>query len=629
MPLQRTSPTTWFKVYVALAAATLCIACVSVWLGSTLLTVHRESVRLHAEWGRRQSSLGELGAHAAVAHRAVAGEFEQGADAALETLRSAVAAFESEVQECFLDLEMEADRVLAQQLIRGVTRTREDMRTMLRQGELLFEAMAAMDVREAGMRLAHFNHAYGELQTMLAQLRPTIRDSLDVAFARHLAESERLERVQYLVAILMCVGVVAAVWYGRRLYEATSAAEQEHEQFVAAMAERRDAAEAASRAKTQFLANMSHEIRTPMTAMLGYADLLADPEQSPREREQCIRTIRRSGEHLLSILNEILDLSKIEAGRMSVEPVDCSPVQVLEEIFSLMQPRAIEHGTALRTAYDFPLPRMISVDPLRLKQILLNLASNAIKFTPGGEVVLSAAMKDGQLLLAVVDTGVGMTALQVQRIFEPFTQGDGSTTRRFGGTGLGLSISRRLADMMGAAIDVVSRPGEGSTFTLRLNVGAIDALSLVYAIEEAVVTHCPITAGPVHLSGRVLLAEDGPDNQRLITSFLQRAGASVVLAETGSEAVAAALDAQHGGEAFRLVLMDMQMPELDGYAAARLLRVRGYSGPILALTAHVMPGERERCIAAGCDDYLSKPIVRQKFLEMCRRWMERGRAAAA
>jgi signal transduction histidine kinase/CheY-like chemotaxis protein len=629
MPFQRTSPTMWFKVYVALAAASLCIACVSIWLGSTLITAHRESVRLHAEWGARQNSLGALSLHAAVAHRAVAGEFGQGSEAALETLRGAGEAFDEEVLDCFADLHLVHDRVLALRLVRGVKKAQEEMRTMVRQGGLLFEAMEATDLGEAGRHLAHFNMAYGEVNSALAPLRPAIRGSIERAFAKQLADSERLERVQYTVALFVCGGVIAAFWYGRRLYESTSAAEREHEQYLLALAERRDAAEAASRAKSEFLANMSHEIRTPMAAMLGYADLLADPEQSNKEREQCIRTIRRSGEHLLSILNEILDLSKIEAGQMSVEVADCSPVQLVEEVYSLMQPRALELGITLRTVHEFPLPRTVSVDPLRLKQILLNLVGNAIKFTPGGEVMLLMSLKDGELSLAVRDTGVGMSPEQVERIFQPFTQVDGSTTRRFGGTGLGLSISRRLAEMMGARIDVESREGEGSTFTLRLPIGGVDPRRLASDVEEAVVTHCPITPGPVRLSGRVLLAEDGPDNQRLIMTFLRRAGADVVLAETGREAVRLALEAWRAEAPFQLVLMDMQMPELDGYAAARLLRARGYDGPILALTAHAMPGERERCLAAGCEDFLSKPIVRQKFLEMCRGWMDRGRAAAA
>jgi signal transduction histidine kinase/ActR/RegA family two-component response regulator len=621
----------WFKVYVGLAVASLGIACLSIWLSSTLITAHRESVLFHAGWSERLASLGELTAHADAIQGVISGAYiRQDPESGRAALARGLLDFERVASACLQDAPLVPDRALASTLSHRVMDVRAAAAAMAEAGERMFDQLAGGDLGSAGHSLARANGAYARVQAAMVPLRQSIADSISTSFQAQLRQSEQLELIQYAVTILVCSGVIAAMWYGRRLREATLEAERQHAAFISAMAERRDAAEAASRSKSEFLANMSHEIRTPMTAMLGYADLLAEPDHGASERADCIRIIRQNGEHLLAILNDILDLSKIEAGRMTLERADCSLLQIIEEIYSLMQPRAVEHGVILRTDYRFPLPRIINCDPLRLKQIILNLVSNAIKFSPRGSVVVTAELREpeaGQLAVTIADTGIGMSREQIAMLFQPFTQGDGSTTRRFGGTGLGLSISSRLARLMDAEITVHSEPGKGSTFTLLLNLGSIETAALAHSLEDATLSPVTPAAAAVHLSGRVLLAEDGPDNQRLITTFLKRAGAEVEVAGNGRIAVDRAL--APGKAPFDLVLMDMQMPELDGYAAARLLRVRGYRGPILALTAHAMPGERQRCLAAGCDDYLTKPIERHKFLQTCRDWMERGRSAAA
>ncbi len=399
----------------------------------------------------------------------------------------------------------------------------------------------------------------------------------------------------------------------------------------------RVSAELANRTKSEFLANMSHEIRTPMTAIIGYADLMLDPTQRPSDRVDGIQVIRRNAEHLLCILNDILDLSKIEAGKMQVESIGCSPLALAREVRHLAQMNAMNKGLKLHVEPVFPLPKSIMCDPVRLRQILLNLVGNAVKFTEAGSVTIRISCTQDRpacLMFEVTDTGIGMTPEQLGTLFQPFTQADTSATRRFGGTGLGLTISRRLARMLGGDLIVTSRPGSGSTFTLTVNAGNLDGVSMLSGeADDAEDTRWQLNteAQTAHdanqpLRARILLAEDGADNQRLIGFLLRRSGATVDIAGDGRSAVKMALGSMHArreGDPERpydLILMDMQMPELDGYGAASLLRQKGYSGSIIALTAHAMAGDKEKCQAAGCDDYLTKPVDHAKLIEFCRRW---------
>ena len=378
----------------------------------------------------------------------------------------------------------------------------------------------------------------------------------------------------------------------------------------------KDRAEAASRAKSAFLANMSHEIRTPMTAMIGFADLLSYPDQSPKERQEYVQTIRRNGQHLMALINDILDLSKIEAGQMTVERLAVSPFQVVGEAASFTRARAIDKNLKFRLEYSGPIPKTIRTDPTRLRQVLMNLLSNAIKFTNTGEVRLVVSLVDPpeapnpRIRFDVVDTGIGISHAHIDRLFAPFTQADDSMTRRFGGTGLGLAISKRLVELMGGAICVQSRPGAGSTFTVTVETGSLAGVPMVEQCRE--LGEGGVTTTPLQptgsIRGRILLAEDGIDNQRLISFILERAGAEVEVVENGRLAVERVLATEKSATQFDLVLMDMQMPEMDGYQAAASLRERGLSVPIVALTAHAMSGDRERCLAAGCTDYLTKPV---------------------
>ncbi len=402
------------------------------------------------------------------------------------------------------------------------------------------------------------------------------------------------------------------------------------------------AANAANKAKSDFLANMSHEIRTPMTAILGYADLLSEDEIRPEDKAERIETIQRNARHLLELINEILDVSKMEAGKMSVERIPCSLGELLADVDSLLRCRATDKGLKLEVEYQGQLPEMIHTDPMRLRQILVNLVGNAVKFTECGSIKLlvsyvrSAPGKSAQLQFDVIDTGIGLAHNQLTCIFQPFTQADESMTRRFGGTGLGLPISQGLARLLGGDVVVESQLGVGSRFTLTIEPGDVSAGPWVSSYRDSarrpVPARAPSPQPPVGesaplptLDGRILLVEDGLDNQRLLSFLLRKAGAEVALAENGQIGLDIALDAWREGRPFDLVLMDMQMPVLDGYLATAQLRAANYPFPIVALTAHAMSDERERCLHHGCNDYLSKPVDRAKLLASAARWIEHGR----
>jgi signal transduction histidine kinase/FixJ family two-component response regulator len=385
-----------------------------------------------------------------------------------------------------------------------------------------------------------------------------------------------------------------------------------------------EAAERANRSKSEFLANMSHEIRTPMTAILGFADVLLESLDRPGDR-QAAHTIKRHGEHLLEIVNDILDISKIEAGKLAAERVGCSPVEIVEDVATLMSIRAEAKGLPMIVHYDGPIPETICTDPTRAKQILINLVGNAVKFTEKGEVRIVTLLvreegEDPAIEFQVIDTGIGMSTAQVANLFCPFTQADASTTRKYGGTGLGLAISQRLAEMLGGKISVYSAPGVGSTFRVRLDPGPLEGVPLVEGRSRTVVRQKPATGKAsmpeVKLDCRILLAEDGPDNRRLISFMLRRAGAEVVLAKDGREVIdkvgqaeaARRADPEQRRPAFDVILMDMEMPVMNGLEATHLLRQRGYAGTILALTAHTMKHHVQQCLEAGCDAHLPKPI---------------------
>jgi signal transduction histidine kinase/ActR/RegA family two-component response regulator len=420
-----------------------------------------------------------------------------------------------------------------------------------------------------------------------------------------------------------------------RLYGALQDVTEDHAKNVE-LTKARDAAEAANRAKSEFLANMSHEIRTPLTAILGFADLLhedRDSSRAPERRLQTINTIRTAGQHLLSVINNILDLSKIEVNKMTIHLTETNLIGILTEIESLIQAKARPKNITLELVLENPVPERIISDPTYLRQILSNLVANAVKFTDQGSVKILVSSKKGErvdrLVIDVEDTGPGMTSEQANQIFEPFMQADTGTARKFGGTGLGLTISRRLAKLLGGNLSLVwTKPGVGSRFSVELPLEPVRNTAMIDNLAQHV-RHllAPPTPNNTELQGRILLAEDGPDNQRLISFYLRKAGAKVEVAEDGRVALAMIETAEAQGSPYDLLVTDMQMPEMDGYTLAKTLRDRSWGLPIIALTAHAMAEDRERCIAIGCNDYLTKPINRNQLLKMCEEQMRFSKAA--
>jgi signal transduction histidine kinase/DNA-binding NarL/FixJ family response regulator len=377
------------------------------------------------------------------------------------------------------------------------------------------------------------------------------------------------------------------------------------------------ATEAANRAKSQFLANMSHEIRTPLHAILGFAEILRSGSvEDEEERRDYLNMIYESGNHLLELINDVLDLSKIESGRLIIEPVRYSPLEIVATALSIMRARAQEKGLQLTSQWPDGIPATIATDPLRLKQLLMNLLGNAVKFTQRGEVRLVCRLTGTpdrpQMTFEVLDTGIGIAADKLENIFDAFFQADNSVTREFGGTGLGLAISRRIARAMGGDITVRSELGRGSTFTATVDIGSLAGVGIHTgpASDGAIVAPRAAKQSQLVLPPtRVLLVEDGRVNRKLISLVLQRAGAEVVTAENGQ--IALDLVAQRQ---FDVILMDMQMPVMDGYTATRQLRASGVATPIIALTAHAMSGDEQKCLRAGCSCYLAKPVNAARLL---------------
>lgn len=420
------------------------------------------------------------------------------------------------------------------------------------------------------------------------------------------------EESVFWISLLGFIAFLISILISRYVGKAVADKNEQLEQASKEMAIAYKKAEEATIVKSDFLATMSHEMRTPLTAIIGFAETTLFSEQTIEQRQNAIQTIIRSGKHLLQIINNILDLSKVEANKIDVENVELQTFDLLTDIENLVRPMAEDKGLGFSINYLFPLPKKITGDGLRIKQILINLCNNAVKFTEEGYVLINVSSNkdDGTLLFEVVDSGVGISEEQQKFIFDAYRQADSSTTRRFGGTGLGLSLSKELAELLGGTLTVESELDKGSKFKLSLKFDTNNVKNIVFDREHIpVVKESRVKVKPtVHLSGHVLLAEDNKDNQELFSIYLHRMGLDVTIVENGQEAVDAAKD-----NCFDLVLMDMRMPVLNGLDAIQILRKNGLEKPIIVLTANAMREDQDACYDAGANGFLSKPVNVNEF----------------
>ena len=452
-------------------------------------------------------------------------------------------------------------------------------------------------------------HQNNVLSSMTSLLH-AVRDDIGISIERLSTENlNSILLISVLGGIAVILGVLIAVYVIRRATRS--------EQVII---EQKEIAEQANNAKSMFLANMSHEIRSPLTAIIGFSDSILHRDMDDERKRELTQSIVRNSNHLHQIINDILDISKIEAGQLDIETVRTSIGKLCCELNSMVSLQTEKKGLVFNINLNFPLPEFINTDPTRLKQILVNLTNNATKFTNEGGITLGVSydIDSDKIHFSVSDTGIGMTTEQASSIFSAFSQADSSTTRKFGGTGLGLSISKQLSEKLGGEISCQSEIGKGSTFSFYVSAGRLSDTKMLFTRDELKIeklTHSYLLKEK--LKGHVLLAEDTKDNQDLIEMYVLDTGAKITIVENGKLAVEACQK-----ENYDLIFMDMQMPVMDGVEAITQIRANGINTPIVSLTANAMKSDVDKCFNAGANKFLTKPIEVSRFNQVITEYLE-------